>query len=33
MMKIISINIRGLGISVKRPYLKDITWKEHIGMI
>jgi len=32
-MKIISLNVRGLGGSNKRRYLKELIFKEHVGMV
>jgi len=33
MMKIISLNVRGLGGSIKRRYLKELIFKEQVGMV
>jgi len=33
MMKIISINVRGLGGNVKRKYLRDLISKEQANMV
>jgi len=32
-MKIVSLNIRGLGGSIKRKYIRDLISKEHVEMI
>jgi len=32
-MKIISLNIRGLGGTLKRNYLRDLISKEHVDMV
>jgi len=32
-MKIISLNVRGLGGSNKRRYLKELIFKEQVGMV
>ena len=33
MMKIVSLNIRGLGGSIKRKYIRDLISKEQVDMI
>jgi len=32
-MKIISLNIRGLGGTIKRNYLRDLIYKEQTNMV
>lgn len=33
MMKIISLNIRGLGGNIKRRFLKDLIYKEQVRIV
>ena len=33
MMSLISMNIREIGISTKRTYLRDLIRKEEVGMV